>query len=240
MSSAVSKSWSTTAVSLSLVEEHLQRLGRHAGRRPSGLLDTSEETFHALGRHVPATHSSSDGAGSYRPYGTWMSRSMEVPQPNIPATPAAPDAPTTPAVPDPGTPGAPRSSRRCPSERSRRRRSTPILGRRPQRPRSGRGETDDSRGLTAGYAEAPMKTVADAMTTPPVVVATSTSVQEASSAMLQRRAQVAIVTRDERVWGLVTAPDVARALGVWSIPRRERRHARGRATSRHRGAAARA
>jgi CBS domain-containing protein len=57
-----------------------------------------------------------------------------------------------------------------------------------------------------------MKTVADAMTTPPVVVATSTSVQEASSAMLQRRAQVAIVTRDERVWGLVTAPDVARAL----------------------------
>jgi CBS domain-containing protein len=137
---------------------------------------------------------------------------MEVPQPNIPATPAVPDAPTTPAVPDPGTPGAPRSSRRCPSERSRRRRSTPILGRRPQRPRSGRGETDDSRGLTAGYAEAPMKTVADAMTTPPVVVATSTSVQEASSAMLQRRAQVAIVTRDGRVWGLVTAPDVARAL----------------------------
>jgi CBS domain-containing protein len=57
-----------------------------------------------------------------------------------------------------------------------------------------------------------MKTVADAMMTPPVVVATSTSVQEASSAMLERRAQAAIVTRDERVWGLVTARNVARAL----------------------------
>jgi CBS domain-containing protein len=56
-----------------------------------------------------------------------------------------------------------------------------------------------------------MRTVADAMTAAPVVSAT-TSIQAASSAMLERRAQAAIVVQDGRVCGLVTAEDVARAL----------------------------
>ena len=47
---------------------------------------------------------------------------------------------------------------------------------------------------------------------PPVVVAATTSIQDASSAMLERHAQAAIVARDGRVCGLLTADDVARGL----------------------------
>ncbi len=65
----------------------------------------------------------------------------------------------------------------------------------------------------AGYPTG-MRTVADAMTSPPVTVAPDTTIQAASAAMLDAHAHAAIVVEGGRVRGLVTVDDVARALAA--------------------------
>ena len=56
-----------------------------------------------------------------------------------------------------------------------------------------------------------MRTVADAMTEP-VIVALSTTIQDASAKMLDGGSAAAVVVEDGRLRGLVSAADVARAL----------------------------
>jgi CBS domain-containing protein len=63
-----------------------------------------------------------------------------------------------------------------------------------------------------------MRTVADAMSTPPVTVQPATTIQAASMAMLDAGAHAALVVDDGRVCGLVTADDVARALAAGHDP----------------------
>jgi len=60
-----------------------------------------------------------------------------------------------------------------------------------------------------------MRTVADAMLTPPVTVSPAATVQETSNAMLEGRTH-AVVVADERgrVHGVASADDVARALAA--------------------------
>ena len=56
-----------------------------------------------------------------------------------------------------------------------------------------------------------MRTVADAMMEP-VIVGPSTTIQNASAAMLDGRSEAAIVVEDGKLRGLVSATDVAQAL----------------------------
>jgi CBS domain-containing protein len=56
-----------------------------------------------------------------------------------------------------------------------------------------------------------MRRVGDAMSEP-VIVETSTTIQDASARMLDSRSEAAIVVEDGKVRGLLTAEDVARAL----------------------------
>jgi CBS domain-containing protein len=58
-----------------------------------------------------------------------------------------------------------------------------------------------------------MRRVSDAMHAPPVVVHSSTTVQAASARMLDGHAHAAVVVDDDTVDGLVTAEQVAVALG---------------------------
>jgi CBS domain-containing protein len=57
-----------------------------------------------------------------------------------------------------------------------------------------------------------MRTVADAMASPPVSVPSAATIQEASAAMLDAHAHAGLVVDDGFASGLVTAEDVARAL----------------------------
>jgi CBS domain-containing protein len=57
-----------------------------------------------------------------------------------------------------------------------------------------------------------MRSVADAMTAPPVVVEPSTTIQAASARMLDAGAHAAVVVDDGRVCGLATADGIATAL----------------------------
>ena len=60
-----------------------------------------------------------------------------------------------------------------------------------------------------------MRTVADAMLSPPVTVSPAATVQEASNAMLEGRTHAVVVADDRgRVLGVASADDVARALAA--------------------------
>jgi CBS domain-containing protein len=63
-----------------------------------------------------------------------------------------------------------------------------------------------------------MRTVADAMTKP-VIVERSTTIQHASATMLDRRSEAAIVVAGGKLWGLVSAADVARGLAQGLDPK---------------------
>ena len=58
-----------------------------------------------------------------------------------------------------------------------------------------------------------MRSVADDMIAPPVTVGRATTIQDASAAMVDAGSQAALVVDEGRVCGIVTAADVARALG---------------------------
>jgi hypothetical protein len=66
------------------------------------------------------------------------------------------------------------------------------------------GVAHDRRGGVA------MRTVAGAIIAPPVVLASATSMQEASAAMLAARVQAAVLADEGKICGLITAPVVAR------------------------------
>ncbi|MGH2946190.1 MAG: CBS domain-containing protein [Solirubrobacteraceae bacterium] len=58
-----------------------------------------------------------------------------------------------------------------------------------------------------------MRSVADDMIAPAVSVGLATTIQDASAAMVDAGTQAAVVVDQGRVCGIVTAADVARALG---------------------------
>jgi CBS domain-containing protein len=57
-----------------------------------------------------------------------------------------------------------------------------------------------------------MRTVANVMTSPPVVVEPATTVQATSAAMLDAGSHAAVVVDEGKVCGLVTAGDISRML----------------------------
>ena len=57
-----------------------------------------------------------------------------------------------------------------------------------------------------------MRTVADAMAAPPMIVEPAPTIQDTSAAMLDARAHAAVVVDDGRACGIATAEDVSRAL----------------------------
>ncbi len=66
---------------------------------------------------------------------------------------------------------------------------------------------------TAGGYPGGMRTVADAMIAGPVTVDPTTSIQDASAAMLEAHSHAVVLVDGGRVCGLATAEDVARGLG---------------------------
>ena len=67
-------------------------------------------------------------------------------------------------------------------------------------------------GTRAGDSLSGMRTVADAMRAPPVVVDAATTIQAASARMLDAGMHAAVVVDGGRVRGVVTVDSVARAL----------------------------
>jgi CBS domain-containing protein len=63
-----------------------------------------------------------------------------------------------------------------------------------------------------GTRSGEVRTVADAMDAPPVIVEPAMTVQDTSAAMLDARAHAAVVVDGGRVRGLVTVEDISRAL----------------------------
>jgi CBS domain-containing protein len=59
-----------------------------------------------------------------------------------------------------------------------------------------------------------MRTVADAMVAPPVIVEPATTIQDAAAAMLEGGVHAAVVVDDGRVCGITTAENISRALAA--------------------------